>query len=170
MIVWIVIAILAIAAGALWWWISRGDPQPEVITRPRAKPEPALSTAAEAATPEEVPMSLLSGVSGALAKFQVVANLIPLLTALVQGIEAALPAGTPGAAKLKAVEDALASAYAKEQNASVAFSEVWPALSGIASSLVATFKAAGTFQSSKPSAPAPVAAAPIAAPPAQPTA
>ena len=99
-------------------------------------------------------MSLLSGVSGALAKFQAIANLLPLLTALVQSVEGALPAGTPGASKLKAVEDALVSAYAKEQSATVAFSEVWPALSGIASSLVATFKTAGTFTSSKP---APVA-------------
>lgn len=93
-------------------------------------------------------MSVLSNVSGALAKFQLVASLLPLLTSLVQTVEATLPAGTPGAAKLKAVEDALASAYAKEQSLSVAFSEVWPALSGIASSLVATFKAAGTFTSS----------------------
>lgn len=148
MTVWIVIAILLLGAVWLGCWLRRyqvGEPAPVVA------PETVLPTAAEAAPSEDVPMSLLSGL---LAKFQLIASLIPLLTSMVQIVEAALPAGTPGAVKLKAVEDALASAYAKEQNASVAFSEVWPALSGIASSLVATFKAAGTFQSSKVAVPA----------------
>lgn len=165
MIAWIVIAILLLGAVGLRFWLRRyqdGEPAPVAV----AAPEPVLPTAAESAPSEEVPVSLLSGVSGALAKFQAIANLLPLLTALVQSVEAALPAGTPGASKLKAVEDALASAYVKEQSATVAFSEVWPALSGIASSLVATFKAAGTFTSSPaqtvvPSAP-PVTTQPVA--------
>ncbi|GAA0907620.1 hypothetical protein GCM10009552_15830 [Rothia nasimurium] len=159
MIAWIVIAILLLGAVGLRFWLRRyqdGEPAPVAV----AAPEPVLPTAAESAPSEDLPMSLLSGL---LAKFQLIASLIPLLTSMVQTVEAALPDGTPGAVKLKAVEDALASAYAKEQNSSVAFSEVWPALSGIASSLVATFKAAGTFTSSTAANSAPSTLSPAAA-------
>lgn len=103
--------------------------------------------AARAAPQEAEPMSLLSVASSLVAKLQAVAALLPLLTSLVQTVEATLPAGTAGATKLKAVEDALASVYEKEQIAQTSFSEVWPLLSGVASTLVATFKATGTFTS-----------------------
>nr|WP_157503948.1 hypothetical protein [Luteibacter rhizovicinus] len=55
----------------------------------------------------------------------------------------------------------MASVYAKEQIATASFNDVWPLLSGVASSLVATFKATGVFASSDAAAAAP---APITAP------
>ena len=109
---------------------------------------PIPTTAAPAASQEAEPMSLLSVASSLVAKLQAVAALLPLLTSLVQTVEATLPAGTAGSTKLKAVEDALASVYEKEQIAQTSFSEVWPLLSGVASTLVATFKATGAFTSS----------------------
>lgn len=98
--------------------------------------------------------------SSFLAKIQAVAALLPIVTSLVQTIETALPTGTPGADKLKAVENALASIYAKEQIASASFNDVWPLISGVAGSLVASFKAAGSFSSS--AVPAVPAASPAA--------
>lgn len=127
-------------------WLVHAAP----VSTEAMEPEPVhvSNPAADAATEEADSMSITSVASSLLAKLHAVAALLPLLTTLVQTVEATLPAGTPGATKLKAVEDAVASVYEKEQVAQTTFSEVWPLLSGVASTLVATFKATGEFTSS----------------------
>jgi|GEM_PF-6200671 len=145
------------------WILRKAAPAMPAATEPKpvTVPESIPTTAAEAAPEEVISMSIASLASGFLAKAQAVASLLPILSSLVQLVEASLPAGTPGAAKLKAVEDALASVYAKEQIASASFNEIWPLLAGVAGSLVASFKATGLFTSSKQVAPA-VDPAPVA--------
>lgn len=136
-------------------WIVRAAPTPAEAMEP--VPVEISPTVADAATEEVSPMSFITIASNVIAKFQAVAALLPLLTSLVQTVEATLPAGTAGATKLKAVEDALASVYEKEQVATASFNDVWPLLAGVAGTLVATFKATGAFTSST-AAVAPVAA------------
>ena len=126
-------------------WLVRAAPTPAEAMEP--VPVQIPPTVADAAIAEVNPMSLITIATNALAKLQAVAALLPLLTTLVKTVETALPVGTPGATKLKAVEDALASVYEKEQLASTSFADVWPLLSGLADTLVATFKATGEFTS-----------------------
>lgn len=131
----------------VWAWLMRDPDKVEVAP---ADHQQIPKTAAEAAPQEVEPMSLVTVATNVFAKFQAVAALTPLLISLVQGVEATLPAGTPGATKLKAVEDAVSSVYAKEQIAQASFQDVWPLLSGVASVLVATYKATGAFAPSQP--------------------
>jgi hypothetical protein len=130
------------------WIISDAPPPVEAM-----EPDPVTisPTAVDAAPEEGNPMSFASVASSLLAKLQAVAALMPLLTSLVQTVEAALPAGTPGATKLDAVKNAIQSVYEKEQLATASFSEVWPLLSGVVDTLVATFKATGAFTSASSS-------------------
>lgn len=78
-------------------------------------------------------------VNSIFAKLQAVAALLPLVTQLIQQVEAAMP-GFDEATKLNAVRDALDKAYATEQSLVGSFDEVWPMLSAIVASLAASFK------------------------------
>nr|WP_063571391.1 hypothetical protein [Luteibacter rhizovicinus] len=71
------------------------SPQSDVVEpKPITVPEALSPTAAAAAPQEATPMSFVSIASGLLAKLQAVAALLPILTSLVQTVEATLPAGT----------------------------------------------------------------------------
>jgi hypothetical protein len=80
-----------------------------------------------------------------IATANAVASLLPVVATLVQGVENAMPAGTPGAMKLEAVKSGLASIYAAEQNLSVHFDAIWVPLQGMITTLVNAFNAAGLF-------------------------
>lgn len=81
-----------------------------------------------------------------IAVIQAVANLLPTIISLVSAVEAALPASGQGAAKMTMIKGALQSAYSVEQNASVAFEQVWPTLQTTISGLVAAYNASGIFK------------------------
>lgn len=80
-----------------------------------------------------------------LAVLRMVISLLPLLSQLVQAVEATLPASGQGAAKLEMVRKMLESAYGTMGTATVAFDQVWVAVMPIISSLVSLFKTNGTF-------------------------
>lgn len=89
-----------------------------------------------------------------------IVKLLPLAIQLVQMLEATLPAGTPGTAKMDAVKNGLTSVVAAEGIAAPLFEQAWPALHAVTSSMVDTFQKHGTSNGEfKPTAT--VAAEPI---------
>ncbi|WP_045736794.1 hypothetical protein [Xanthomonas sp. MUS 060] len=86
-------------------------------------------------------MTMSVSANSIFAKLQAVAALLPLVTQLIQQVDAAMP-GFDDATKLNAVRDALDKAYATEQSLVGSFDEIWPMISAIVSSLAASFKQA----------------------------
>jgi hypothetical protein len=76
---------------------------------------------------------------------QVVSQLLPLVTGLVQGVEAAFP-NTPGSGKLSAVQSLIQSAFDKLGAIGVTFEQVWPTISAFVSATVAIYNASGLFK------------------------
>lgn len=83
-----------------------------------------------------------------------VANLLPVAAQLVNSVQQAMPEGTPGAAKLETVKNALEHIYAAEQKTVATFELVWPPISAIISGLVSAYQAVGLFKKSTPATPA----------------
>lgn len=75
-----------------------------------------------------------------LRAVRVAATLVPIAVQLVGAVESALPADTPGAAKLDAVKSALAAAADRVGVLTNEFDAAWPMLEGMIGSLVATFR------------------------------
>ena len=74
--------------------------------------------------------------------FLTIVKLIPALIALVKEIEAAIPEGGQGAAKLTAVRQIVEAAYDN-------FNEIWPIAEKVVSALVGLFNSAGVFKGGK---------------------
>lgn len=77
---------------------------------------------------------------------KLILSMLPAIIEAVKAIEAALPAGGQGAAKLDAIKGVLQSAYGVANDATAQFEAVWPAISGTVSALVALFNKAGVFK------------------------
>lgn len=71
-------------------------------------------------------------------------KLLPIAIQLVQTLEATLPSGTPGAAKMDAVKNGLTSVVAAEGTLAPLFEQAWPVIQALVSSLVGTFRKHGT--------------------------
>ncbi len=83
-----------------------------------------------------------------LSVVKMILTMLPAIIEAIKAIEAALPAGGQGAAKLDAIRGVLQSAYGVASDATERFEAVWPAISGTVSALVALFNKAGVFQKS----------------------
>lgn len=77
---------------------------------------------------------------------KLVLTLFPLLVETVKAIEAAIPQGGQGQAKLEAVRVVLESAYKTANDATVAFEALWPMLSQTVTAIVAMLNATGQFK------------------------
>lgn len=82
----------------------------------------------------------------ALETLRLVITLLPVLIEAVTAIEAAMPQGGQGEAKLAAVRQILQGVYAATNELAVSFDRVWPALSATVSAVVALKNAAGQFK------------------------
>lgn len=80
-----------------------------------------------------------------VAMWATIAAIVPALQQFVVQVETAFPAGTPGADKLAAVKDMLASMWGTAQGLEVKFEEAWPTLEALIGSLVAAFNKRGEF-------------------------
>lgn len=80
-----------------------------------------------------------------LAIFQLIIQLLPLVTQAVQAVEQAIPQGGQGAQKLAIVRGMLESAFKTTGDAKVGFEQVWPSISVAISGLVTAYNAAGRF-------------------------
>lgn len=81
-----------------------------------------------------------------LALVKLIVSLLPVLIEAVKAVEAAIPQSGQGQAKLAAVQSILGAAWKASSDATVAFEQVWPALSAAVSAVVAAFNAAGIFK------------------------
>jgi hypothetical protein len=79
-----------------------------------------------------------------------VGSLLPVAGTFVQAVESAMPAGTPGAAKLETVRVGMASVYNASGEVAVAFETVWPHLQAVIASLVAIYNSMGIFHKDAP--------------------
>ena len=77
---------------------------------------------------------------------KLILSMLPAIIEAVKAIEAAMPAGGQGAAKLDAIRGILSSAYAIASDAQAQFDSVWPAISGTVSAVVGMFNRAGAFK------------------------
>jgi hypothetical protein len=78
---------------------------------------------------------------------QLIVTLLPTLAAAVEAVEKILPASDQGTQKLAMVRDILESTYKAAGDVSIAFDQVWPAISGTVDALVFAFNKSGIFQS-----------------------
>lgn len=79
---------------------------------------------------------------------KLVLSLFPLLVETVKAIEAAIPQGGQGQAKLEAVRVVLESAYKAATDMSVTFETLWPMLSQTVAAIVTMLNATGQFKMS----------------------
>jgi hypothetical protein len=84
--------------------------------------------------------------SQAVAVGSAVAQLLPVAAQMVQAVENAMPAGTPGATKLDAVKVGLNSVYTLAGAAEVQFAQLWPHLQVMINGFVTVFNRLGIFK------------------------
>lgn len=77
---------------------------------------------------------------------KLIVSLLPMLIDAVKAIEVAMPQGGQGEAKLAAVRTVLEGAYKTGTDASVAFEQVWPALSATVGAVVTLCNQTGVFK------------------------
>ena len=82
-----------------------------------------------------------------IAIVRAVIVLLPLLSELIQAVEAAMPGAGQGSSKLAMVQVMLSKAFGQAQGAEATFEQVWPILSPAISGLVTMFNRSGTFAS-----------------------
>lgn len=73
-------------------------------------------------------------------------SLLPLIIDAIKVIEAAVPAGGNGAAKLAAVRELVQGGFAVVSEAGVTFEQAWPAIEKTVGALVGLFNKTGSFQ------------------------
>lgn len=81
-----------------------------------------------------------------LTTVKTILALLPLLIQAIQTIESLVPSSSTGAVKLEAVKGIVQSSYNAATDVTSKFEEIWPAISGTVSSLVALFNATGIFK------------------------
>lgn len=77
---------------------------------------------------------------------KLILSLFPLIIQAVQAVEAAVPAGGNGAAKLDSIRQVLQGAYSIANDAAGKFEDVWPAISGTVGAVVSLFNKTGAFK------------------------
>lgn len=77
---------------------------------------------------------------------RLILTLLPLIIEAVRAIEAALPDGGKGEAKLALVRQSIEAGYSVATDAVGAFETVWPAIERTVSAVVTLFNASGTFR------------------------
>ena len=81
-----------------------------------------------------------------LAILSLISKLFPVIVELVKTVEAAVPIGGQGAAKLSMFKAMLQSAYGHFTDTTVAFDALWPMLQPIIGSLVSMYNSSGLFK------------------------
>jgi hypothetical protein len=82
----------------------------------------------------------------ALKIIKIIWSLLPQLITTIKTVEVMIPEGGSGADKLEFVRGTIQSVYDAGNQASVTFEELWPALQGTISSVVALFNKTGQFK------------------------
>lgn len=98
-------------------------------------------------------MSLADNFAKAIAKAQILIQILPLISGFVQQVENMFPTGGAGATKLEAVRKLLESVYEEMGDIGVTFTELWPSLSKAVAAIVAAANALGLFKKSAQTAP-----------------
>lgn len=82
----------------------------------------------------------------ALQTIKLVLSLLPMIIEAVKAIEAALPDGGKGEAKLALVRQAIAAGYSVATDTVASFEAMWPAIERTVAAVVALFNAVGVFK------------------------
>lgn len=77
---------------------------------------------------------------------RLVLSLLPLILDTVRAIEAALPEGGQGKAKLAMIRETLAGVFETVGDATTTFEQVWPALERTVGAVVGLFNTVGAFK------------------------
>lgn len=77
---------------------------------------------------------------------RLILTLLPLIIEAVRAIEAALPDGGKGDAKLTVVRQSIEAGYAVASDTATTFEVVWPALERTVSAVVTMFNTVGAFR------------------------
>lgn len=85
---------------------------------------------------------------GFIEILKMILTLFPLVIQAVQAIEAAIPTGGNGQAKLELIKNTLQSAYDASTQAFGTFEQIWPVLKNVVSGIVTAFNATGIFKKS----------------------
>lgn len=83
-----------------------------------------------------------------LTMLKLVLSLLPLILDAVRAVEAALPAGKHGDAKLEMVRTVIEAGYTAADNPPAAFEEAWPVLERVVAGAVGMFNAVKVFTKS----------------------
>lgn len=81
-----------------------------------------------------------------LTTIRLVMSLLPLILDTVRAIEAALPEGGQGKAKLAMIRETLSAAFDVVGDATASFEQVWPALERTVGAVVGLFNSVGQFK------------------------
>lgn len=90
-------------------------------------------------------MNLSLGFSKLKAILLVLSTIVPVVQSLVQQAEALFPAGTPGAAKLAYVKEAIGAIWGTIQGVEADFETVWPSIEKLVASMVTAFNGLKQF-------------------------
>lgn len=85
--------------------------------------------------------AILAAADAASTILATVNAIAPMIPALVDSVDAVMPAGTPGKDKLEAFKGVLAAAVGVEAVAANALNSAWPAVTQIVNAVVAAKKA-----------------------------
>lgn len=80
-----------------------------------------------------------------LAIIKIVLGLLPVIMDAIKAIEAVLPSGGQGQAKLEALKGIISSAYNAATDTSIKFEAMWPVLQGVITTVVTLFNNTGVF-------------------------
>ena len=81
-----------------------------------------------------------------LTILKTILTLLPLLIETVRVIEAAMPQGGNGAAKLGLIRETIQSAFTVATDTSVQFEALWPAIQSVVGAIVSMFNTLGEFR------------------------
>lgn len=81
-----------------------------------------------------------------LSTIRLILSLLPLILDTVKAIEAALPDGGQGKAKLALIRETLASAFDVADDVTTSFEKIWPALERTVGAVVGLFNTVGAFK------------------------
>lgn len=82
----------------------------------------------------------------AIQTIRLILSLLPMILEVVRAIEAALPEGGNGAAKLALVRQAIEAGYSVATDTAASFEAMWPAIEKTVGAVVALFNTVGTFR------------------------
>lgn len=77
---------------------------------------------------------------------KLVLTILPLILDAVKAIEAALPEGGKGSAKLQMIKDVLQASYSTASDISMSFDQLWPTLEKTVTAVVTLYNSTGAFK------------------------